>query len=183
MEVFPPARVTLDPALQQLHGEVRAPRTRGIPFGEEDCSETVRDPEVWIQHRHEVQQRVQRVEASGRTLRTQFPSVVDDGADPVDVGRDVVVAEHQALEQRAGLDPQQWVRRLVGLPPAIANDLDTHRGGQQGRDDHDRQEGARPRHLKSRRRKMATAAASNIPEYNAPYRSVYATCRAPTDSP
>ena len=144
------------------------PAPLGYGLGQEDRAKAVRHPEVRIERRHQIEQR----DTAGRScigcaVGAALAAVIDDRAHPVDVGDEVVEAERQPLRQRTRPNPHHAVRRLVRFPAAIADDLHRQRHRHQRGDRRIQPAVRRARcvrhaaHLKSRRRKMATAAVSS----------------------
>ena len=166
-------------ALEQSNRQLGLPRPARRRFRQEDRPEPVGDGEEGIEPRRQVEQRGQQVvRARRRVFETAGAAEVLNRANPVDVGRERVVAEH---------DPTHGCRRLhvedrrvdrAARRHAIACHLDADRRGKTG----DEQRGRRPRaeplvrarrapsgparrvggcgsgHLKSRLEKIHTAA-------------------------
>jgi hypothetical protein len=158
--VLPLLRHRDDRFAQERHGLVGTSGPAGIALAQEDRPEPVRDVEVRIQRRGEVQQRVEQlVLRPGNRAGQPIAAIMLERADPVDVGGQRIEAEHDPLERLAGSDvedPLLFLRR-PGIP-AIAQHLQRDRRPQRdARRQADEEVAGAQLHLKSRREKMNVA--------------------------
>src|SRR5215813_1961785 len=97
LHVLPLVRLRRQALPQERDGEIRATRTVGERFAQEDRAEPVRNAEIRIERRREVEQRVQqRVRAGVLGWRETLLAEVLERPDPVEVGGQPGVAERGA---------------------------------------------------------------------------------------
>jgi hypothetical protein len=97
--VLPLRRLRRDALPQERNRLVRTPRAPRVGFAQEDRAEPVRDREVRIERRRDVEQRVQQL-VPPRLVGETIAAVVLQRADPVDIGGQRVEREDHAAEHR-----------------------------------------------------------------------------------
>ena len=171
---LPFVRLRREPFLQQRDREIGAPGAARRRLAEKDRAEPVRDAEVRIERRRQIQQRVEeRVRAHVRRRRQPLAPEVLQRADPVDVRDDAFVGERQPPHRRGRAHVQHRLdvgrrRRQPGIRGRVHDD-----GAGETQDRAGRSGSAR--HLKSRRAKSAAAPKTSAAIYKSAYPAVAAT--------
>ena len=143
------------PLPQQRLGEIGTPRTTRLRLTEEDGAEAIRDVEIRVQRRRQVEQRVKDpVVPIAGGARQPLAAIVLDAADPVEIGRERVETQDEPLHRFRRSQVEHTFRdRRFAAERAVPPDL------QQDRDAKQAERGEL--HLKSRRAKMAVAAVNS----------------------
>jgi hypothetical protein len=153
-----------DRLAQERDGLIGAARTAGVPFAQKNCPEPVRNIEVGIERRSQIQERVQQPVFFRRSRSRQpVAAVMLNRTDPVHISRERIEAERQALERRPRSHVEHSLLLLViaGVR-AIALHLQRNRRrhGSTCREHHEELR-ASHLHLKSLRAKITEATSSS----------------------
>ena len=105
VRVLPLARASPGCLFEQRDRLIGVAGSVGIALREQDRAEPVRDVETRIQRRRDVEQRIQEIVVLVLVLGQLGAAVELDGANPVDIGPQVVEPERQTPHERRRANP------------------------------------------------------------------------------
>jgi hypothetical protein len=118
VQQLPAIRIVIQSLLEQRHGEIRPARTPGISLAQEDGPHPIRDKELRVERGRDVEQRIEQVIVLLWLAGTAHGAVVDDCANPVDIGCERIEFERHAIEESGRMQPEhRQLGRRFGHEP------------------------------------------------------------------